>query len=85
MSEDRKESDKVSDQNTPSTFSRCKDIALQTFYFFQLNGGYFALYGLMIPSILMNIFSAVFNEFSILIRFDYLDFREVAYFHIYRR
>lgn len=63
MVDDRREESGISDSN-PSTFlSRCKDLSLRAFYFFQLNGGYFALYGLMIPSILMNVFSAIFNEY----------------------
>ena len=42
--------------------TRLKKLLLRGFYFCQLNGGYFALYGLMLPGILMNILSAVFNE-----------------------
>ena len=52
------------EEGSNSFWSKSKDVAIQVFYFCQLNGGYFALYGLMIPSILMNIFSAVFNEYS---------------------
>ena len=52
-------------EEEPKSFiSKIKDLAIHAFYYCQLNGGYFALYGLMIPSILMNIFSAVFNEFQ---------------------
>ena len=43
-------------------FVRLKDTLLKCYYFFQLNGGYFALYGIILPGILMNILSAVFNE-----------------------
>lgn len=44
---------------------RCKQVLLNIFYFCQLNGSYIALYGLMLPSILMNILSAVFNEYPL--------------------
>ena len=43
-------------------FVRMKDALLKCYYFFQLNGGYFALYGIILPGILMNILSAIFNE-----------------------
>lgn len=49
-----------------SICTRLKKLLLRGFYFCQLNGGYFALYGLMLPGILMNILSAVFNEYSFL-------------------
>lgn len=45
-----------------SVLVRMKNTLLKCYYFFQLNGGYFALYGIILPGILMNILSAVFNE-----------------------
>ena len=49
----------------------CKQGLLNMFYFCQLNGSYIALYGLMLPSILMNILSAVFNEYRALVCFPH--------------
>lgn len=46
----------------PSVWHRLKRGLLNVYYFCQLNGTYIALYGLMLPSILMNVLSAVFNE-----------------------
>ncbi|KNB41451.1 hypothetical protein JH06_5263 [Blastocystis sp. subtype 4] len=55
---------KVEMNEGDSVCTRLKKLLLRGFYFCQLNGGYFALYGLMLPGILMNILSAVFNEFQ---------------------
>ena len=51
-----------------SVFVQMKDGLLKCYHFFQLNGGYFALYGIILPGILMNILSAVFNECFLLIK-----------------
>lgn len=73
------------------TFSRrvwrlCKQGLLNMFYFCQLNGSYIALYGLMLPSILMNILSAVFNEYLLFgSSCSFPDFKVDAYFPICRR
>ena len=68
------------DNKHPRDFiSTCKSICTHMFYYFQLNGGYFALYGLMIPSILMNIFSAIFNEYYLCV-FSICRFQGGCYF-----
>lgn len=65
---------------------RCKQGLLNMFYFCQLNGSYIALYGLMLPSILMNILSAVFNEYLLFGYFcSFSDFRVDVYFPICRK
>lgn len=81
---EQEEVDNTGERKQKCFLARCKDVALQAFYYCQLNGGYFALYVLMIPSILMNIFSAVFNEYSLLLCTD-LDFKAVAYFLTYQK
>ena len=83
MSKDNNFSEDRNNKQSPSFISTCKSMCTRMFYFFQLNGGYFALYGLMIPSILMNIFSAIFNEYSFFVFFLIVDSREDVYFLIY--
>ena len=55
--------DRVTVKEGDSFGTRIKKYLLSGFYFFQLNGGYFALYGMMLPGVLINILSAVFNEY----------------------
>lgn len=84
MGLEQEEGENTGERKQKCFLARCKDVALQAFYFSQLNGGYFSLYVLMIPSIFMNILSAVFNEYSLLICTD-LDFKVDAYFLIYQK
>lgn len=62
--------DKITAKEGDSLITRLKKYLLYGFYFFQLNGGYFALYGMMLPGVLINILSAVFNEWVEPVGFD---------------
>ncbi len=57
--------DRLEIKEHDSLIVRLKKVGLRVFYFCELNGTYIALYCLLLPSILMNVLSAVFNECAV--------------------
>ncbi|KAK8818341.1 hypothetical protein WA556_006161 [Blastocystis sp. ATCC 50177/Nand II] len=56
--------DRLEIKEEDSLLTRLKKVSLRALYFCELNGSYIALYCLMLPGILMNVLSALFNEFQ---------------------
>lgn len=77
--------DRLEIKEQDSFLTRLKKVSLRCLYFCELNGTYIALYCLMLPGILMNVLSALFNEWAILASISCIDFKEVVSFHIYRK
>lgn len=54
--------DRLEIKKEDSLLTRLKKVSLRALYFCELNGSYIALYCLMLPGVLMNVLSALFNE-----------------------